>query len=106
MAILLTLIFPLIIISLPLICFSNYKSKIKINKRKKILIGGLLTLLIGITTPLIATFVSVYGIGYDSPNSEPVCATGAGVFFFFGNILTFIGTPILGLIYYLSSDKT
>ena len=101
----LTLILPFIVICLPIAGYLTYYILDKTRTRKKVLLTGLIILLVGILTPWVATFIASYGIAYDLPPDEPVCATGAGFFWFIGYIATLFGTPIIGLILYFSTEK-
>ena len=93
MGFLLGLILPLIIIAIPLlgqIVFSN--KAIKNNNTTLIVYIGITALVVGLFTPLLATFISLKGLLWNAEQGS--CATGAATFVFFGYIFTFITIPL------------
>lgn len=83
MALLLGLIFPFVIILLPIFLQIFWGNRLsKKGSLNATIIVGVVTLFIGLFTPIVATFLSVKGLTWKT--SEPTCATGAVSFFFFG----------------------
>jgi len=94
-------IIPKIIILLPIPLFFAYRMSIKINVRKKILISGALFMILGLTVPWIATFVSANGLAAGMTGDGPKCVTGAATFFYFGYLINLPGIPLFGLLFYI-----
>jgi len=99
------LILPAVIVCLPNIGFLTYYKFDRSLTRKKVLIDGILTLLVGLFSPWVATFVSAHGISMERQPDELVCATGAATFLFFGYLITLLATPTLTLILAMSTGK-
>ena len=91
---LLTLILPILIIAAPLITQIYWSERAIQESWKPIrtVAISLIALVIGLFAPLVATSVTVIGIGLGA--QQPVCATGASSFALLGYIATFIMIPV------------
>ncbi len=105
MKLFLTLILPIIVLCIPIIGYLMYYKLEKAKTRKKVVLVGLAVFLVGLLTPWLATFVSLYGISHNLPSDAPNSLTGVAVFFFIGYLITLIGTPIIGIMLYFSTEK-
>ena len=97
MGLLLGLIIPTLIILIPiaiLIVIGRMKNKID---RTEFCFAVLGYFLLGLFVPIVATFLSVRGLVYNFGPDKDVCATGAGVFIFFGYQINLIGVPIVAI---------
>lgn len=93
MKLLLSLIIPLIIIALPIVpqVYLNKKAYKKADVSLVIIIG-LGALILGVFTPILATYVSIKGFMWDT--KEPGCVTGVVTFTFFGALASLATIPI------------
>lgn len=102
MKMLLGLLLPLIIITSPLIAQIYFGKKARRNgDLNAVIIIGIVILLAGLFTPVIATFISACGLSWNA--TEPICVIGAGSFLFFGYVATIITIPLS--IYYVVTTR-
>jgi hypothetical protein len=93
-------VIPLIIIFVPIVIVLMISGKTSRTDRPEYIMATLSCFLFGLFGPILATSISTYGLSYGTDPNDPLCATGAGIFIFFGYLVTFVGVPIVGFFRY------
>jgi hypothetical protein len=90
------LILPLLILIIPigLLIFVSRLKKIESAEFGMTILG---CFILGLIVPIVSTFVSANGLAYGHTGDEPICVTGASVFFMLGYMINLIGVPIAGI---------
>lgn len=103
--ILLGCIVPLAIILFPIIVLLWISGRSSRIGQAEYIMATLGLFFIGLFGPILATVVSTYGLAIGRDPNDFLCATGAGIFIFFGYAITLVGVPIVGIVRYSPKRK-
>lgn len=98
--ILIGFIIPLAIILIPIITLLMASGKGRGTDRGNYLLAALASFLFDLFGPILATIISTHGLSFGSDPSDLLCVTGAGIFIFFGYLITLLGVPIVAIVRY------